>query len=146
MSGRGSAAVRTFFLKEGFSKIISGFLLPELVSGGLFLPNMVEECLRNWCDSVWLQRRFSTQTEHTKCLDALACYLWGTHTPSPSPDLGQEATLDKGHTWQVQPKMKSDTEKSQQEAKRSTHSHARGPPSLQRASLPPSCLNLQTYL
>lgn len=26
------------------------------------LPNMVEECLRNWCDSVWLQLRFSTQT------------------------------------------------------------------------------------
>lgn len=62
---------------------------------GTLLPNMVEECLRNWCDSVWLPMRFSTQTEHTECLDMLARYLWGTHTLSPSPDLGQEGLLDK---------------------------------------------------
>lgn len=38
--------------------------------------------------------RFSTQTEHTECLDVSARYPRGTHTL----DLGQEGTLTK---WQV---------------------------------------------
>ena len=59
------------------------------------MPNMVEECLRNWCDSVWLQMRFSTQTEHTERLDVAARCPRGTHTLPLSPDLGQEGTLDK---------------------------------------------------
>lgn len=44
--GRGFAAVRTFLLEDSFSKIISGFLLSQLGSRGLFcltwLKNVLE--------------------------------------------------------------------------------------------------------
>ncbi|KAL0615699.1 Protein GVQW1 [Plecturocebus cupreus] len=62
---------------------------------GILLPNMVEECLRNWCDSIWLLMRFSTETELTECLEASVPTPRGTHVLSPSPDLSEEDTLDE---------------------------------------------------
>lgn len=86
--------MRTFFLK-GFSKIISGFLPPQLVSGGLFcltwLRNVLETGViqsgfrgsfppRQSTPSVWTQRLTTPR---------------GTHTLAPALDLGQQGTLER---------------------------------------------------
>lgn len=94
-AGSGSAAVRTFSLKEGFSKIISGFLLPQLVSRGLFCLTW----LRNVLETGVIQSGFRGGFPPRQSTPSV--WTWrlttprGTHTLSPALDLSQQGTLEK---------------------------------------------------
>ena len=94
--GERLSSCENLLAQRGFFQNYIRFPSTPACQQGTLLPNMVEECLRNGCEAVWLQRRFSTQTEHTKCLDTAAHYL--RRHPHPWP---VSRPWSGGRTWQT---------------------------------------------